>query len=257
MKTLTSSSCGALQREILSEYTALSGRPEMPPLWSFGTWMSRISYFTEDEGRDVGPSCAATASRPTLSTSTPDGSTPTGNATMNSSPERFRNPRKMISDLAKDGSTSASGSSTSCPATKYFPELVSKGLAVKNGRGTLPYEDAVLDFTNPETVSWYQSKLGSLLEMGVGAIKVDFGEASPSTPSMPTAAAVSTNTTSTRCALQQGRCRRDPPHQGRQHHLGPFSMGRIAALSRSTGAVTRQAPTPVCSAHSAQASRSA
>ncbi len=86
------------------------------------------------------------------------------------------------------------------PGNKYFPELVSKGLAVKNGRGTLPYEDAVLDFTNPETVSWYQSKLGSLLEMGVGAIKVDFGEALPSTPSMPTAAAVSTNTTSTRCA---------------------------------------------------------
>ena len=25
----------------------------MPPLWSFGTWMSRITYFSEAEGRDV------------------------------------------------------------------------------------------------------------------------------------------------------------------------------------------------------------
>ncbi|MDE6109601.1 MAG: alpha-xylosidase, partial [Muribaculaceae bacterium] len=40
-------------KDILSEYTALTGRPGMPPLWSFGTWMSRISYFTEDEARDV------------------------------------------------------------------------------------------------------------------------------------------------------------------------------------------------------------
>ena len=65
------------------------------------------------------------------------------------------------------------------PGNKYFPELVGKGLAVKNGRGTLPYEDAVLDFTNPATVKWYQEKLSSLLKMGVGAIKVDFGEAAP------------------------------------------------------------------------------
>jgi alpha-D-xyloside xylohydrolase len=43
----------------------------------------------------------------------------------------------------------------------------------------LPYEDAVLDFSNPETVQWYQAKLANLLKMGVGAIKVDFGEASP------------------------------------------------------------------------------
>jgi alpha-D-xyloside xylohydrolase len=37
----------------------------------------------------------------------------------------------------------------------------------------------VLDFSNPETVQWYQGKLANLLKMGVGAIKVDFGEAAP------------------------------------------------------------------------------
>ena len=50
---------------------------------------------------------------------------------------------------------------------------------VRNGKGQLPYEDVVLDFTNPETVAWYQEKLGNLIEMGVGAIKVDFGEGAP------------------------------------------------------------------------------
>ena len=37
----------------------------------------------------------------------------------------------------------------------------------------------MLDFTNPETVKWYQEKLGNLIEMGVSAIKVDFGEGAP------------------------------------------------------------------------------
>lgn len=40
-------------KEILSDYTSLVGRPDMPPLWSFGTWMSRITYFSEKEGREV------------------------------------------------------------------------------------------------------------------------------------------------------------------------------------------------------------
>ena len=54
-----------------------------------------------------------------------------------------------------------------------------KGLAVRDAKGNLPYDDAVLDFSNPATVSWYQEKIAGLLRLGVGAIKVDFGEAAP------------------------------------------------------------------------------
>ncbi|HMQ45891.1 MAG TPA: glycoside hydrolase family 31 protein [Saprospiraceae bacterium] len=32
---------------------ALTGKPSMPPLWSFGLWMSRITYFSEEDGRKV------------------------------------------------------------------------------------------------------------------------------------------------------------------------------------------------------------
>ena len=48
-----------------------------------------------------------------------------------------------------------------------------------NNKGNLPYEDAVLDFSNPATLDWYREKIGNLLKLGVGAIKVDFGEAAP------------------------------------------------------------------------------
>ena len=40
-------------KEILTEYTAVTGRSPLPPLWSFGLWMSRITYKSEAEVRDV------------------------------------------------------------------------------------------------------------------------------------------------------------------------------------------------------------
>ncbi|GET28592.1 fibronectin type III-like domain-contianing protein [Prolixibacter sp. SD074] len=46
---------------------------------------------------------------------------------------------------------------------------------MKDAKGNPPTENAVLDFTNPEAVKWYQDKLAGLLKMGVSAIKVDFG----------------------------------------------------------------------------------
>ncbi len=65
------------------------------------------------------------------------------------------------------------------PKNKLFPELVAQNLVVRDRKGNLPYEDAVLDFSNPKTVEWYQGKLAGLLKEGVSAIKVDFGEAAP------------------------------------------------------------------------------
>jgi alpha-D-xyloside xylohydrolase len=65
------------------------------------------------------------------------------------------------------------------PKNTLFKELVEKDLVVRDSKGNLPSEDAVLDFSNPATVEWYQAKLAGLLRMGIGAIKVDFGEAAP------------------------------------------------------------------------------
>lgn len=167
-------------KEILSEYTALSGRPEMPPLWSFGTWMSRISYFTEDEGREVAKQLRANSIPADVIHFDTGWFDVDWQCDYEFSPARFKDPAKMIKDLDKDGFKICLWQLPYfVPGNKYFKTLVDEGMAVRNGRGTLPYEDAVLDFTNPKTVKWYQDQLGKLLEMGVGAIKVDFGEAAP------------------------------------------------------------------------------
>ena len=167
-------------KEILSEYTALSGRPEMPPLWSFGTWMSRISYFTEDEGREVAKQLRANKIPADVIHFDTGWFDVDWQCDYEFSPARFKDPAKMIKDLDKDGFKICLWQLPYfVPGNKYFKTLVDEGMAVRNGRGPLPYEDAVLDFTNPKTVKWYQDQLGKLLEMGVGAIKVDFGEAAP------------------------------------------------------------------------------
>jgi alpha-D-xyloside xylohydrolase len=96
------------------------------------------------------------------------------------STSRFTNAPQMITDLKKDGfHISLWQLPYFVPKNTLFNELVEKNLVVRDPKGNLPYEDAVLDFSNPTAVEWYQAKLGALLKMGVGAIKVDFGEAAP------------------------------------------------------------------------------
>ena len=44
---------GQTPEEILKGYRMLTGFPAMPPLWSFGIWMSRMTYFSADEVEDI------------------------------------------------------------------------------------------------------------------------------------------------------------------------------------------------------------
>ncbi|MDE6078684.1 MAG: alpha-xylosidase [Duncaniella sp.] len=167
-------------KEILSAYTSLTGRPELPPEWSFGTWVSRITYFTEQEGRDV----AAALKKHRIPADVIHFDTGWFDVDWQCdyafSPSRFKDAEKMLGDLKKEGyHVSLWQLPYFTPKNKFFPELVEKGLYVHNGAGTLPYEDVVLDFTNPATVEWYQDKIAGLLRQGVGAIKVDFGEGAP------------------------------------------------------------------------------
>ncbi|MBP9747002.1 MAG: alpha-xylosidase, partial [Saprospiraceae bacterium] len=48
-------------KDILDQYTDLTGKASMPPLWSFGLWMSRITYFSEQDGRQVAAKLRANA----------------------------------------------------------------------------------------------------------------------------------------------------------------------------------------------------
>lgn len=167
-------------KDILDEYTDLVGKPGMPPLWSFGTWMSRITYFSEKEGYDVAANIRKHRYPCDVIHFDTGWFDVDWQCDYEFSKNRFQNPGQMLKDLRSQGFHVCLWQLPYfTPKNRYFPELIEKNLYVKNGNGELPYEDVALDFSNPETVKWYQDKLAGLLRLGVSAIKVDFGEAAP------------------------------------------------------------------------------
>ena len=167
-------------KEILNEYTDLTGKSPMPPLWSFGLWMSRCTYNAEQQVRDIAGKLRENKIPCDVLHLDTGWFETDWQCDYEFSKTRFSDPKQMLADLKADGFR------VSCwqlpyfvPKNKLFPELVAQNLVVRDRKGNLPYEDAVLDFSNPKAVEWYQNKLAGLLNEGVSAIKVDFGEAAP------------------------------------------------------------------------------
>lgn len=167
-------------KAVLNEYTDITGKAQMPPLWSFGTWMSRITYFEQKEGYEVAQKLRENRIPSDVIHFDTGWFETDWQCDYQFAPSRFSDPQKMIDDLKADGFHISLWQLTYfTPKNRFFQEIIDRNLHVKNLKGEMPYEDAVLDFSNPETVKWYQDKLAGLLKMGVGAIKVDFGEAAP------------------------------------------------------------------------------
>jgi alpha-D-xyloside xylohydrolase len=166
--------------EILSEYTALTGKSPVPPLWSFGLWMSRCTYLSEEQVRDVAGKLRSNKIPCDVLHLDTGWFETDWRCDYKFSPTRFPEPERMIQDLKGDGfHVSLWQLPYFVPKNELFPEIVSKGLAIHSPSGGLPAEDAMLDYSNPATVKWIQEKIAGLLKTGVGAIKVDFGEAAP------------------------------------------------------------------------------
>ncbi len=176
---------GDTPEEILYNYRSLTGFPKMLPLWSFGTWMSRMTYFSADEvilvcdrlRREDYPCDVIHLD--------------TGwfrkdwICEWKFSPERFPDPGKLISRLTQNGFKVSLWQMPylSEKAEQYDEALKNRYIAVplKSDRhsdtvfSNRDY-DGTIDFTYPEAAEWYKGLLRNLLEMGVSCIKTDFGE---------------------------------------------------------------------------------
>lgn len=167
-------------KDVLGEYTALTGRSPMTPVWSFGLWMSRCTYDRESQVREIAAKLRENKIPCDVLHLDTGWFEIDWQCDFEFSKTRFPDAAGMLADLREKGFR------VSCwqlpyfvPQNRLFPELVEQNLVVRDAKGNLPYEDAVLDFSNPRAVDWYQKKLAGLLDSGVSAIKVDFGEAAP------------------------------------------------------------------------------
>ena len=167
-------------KDILNEYTNITGKSPMLPLWTFGTWMSRITYFSQEEGLDIAKQLRQHKIPSDVIHFDTGWFGVDWQCDYEFAKDRFKDPKGMLDQLKRDGfHTCLWQLPYFTPKNRFFREIVDGGLAVRNAAGSLPYEDAVLDFSNPQTVSWYQLKIEGLMRLGVSTIKCDFGEAAP------------------------------------------------------------------------------
>ncbi len=180
---------GQTPEEILKTYRMLTGFPQMPPLWSFGIWMSRMTYFSADE---VNAICDRLRLEhyPCDVIHLDTGWFRTDwLCEWKFNPERFPDPKGFIQHLKDNGFKVslwqlpyvAQGAEQIGEAkeNKYISQPMQEEDSSTGGASnfsTLDYAGTI-DFTYDEATRWYKNQLlKPLLDMGVKCIKTDFGE---------------------------------------------------------------------------------
>jgi alpha-D-xyloside xylohydrolase len=167
-------------REILSEYTALTGRAPLPPLWTFGLWMGRETYSSEKEVREVASKLRRERIPSDVIHLDTGWTEVPHRCDFEFSPSRFPDPGKMLADLKESGfHVSLWQLPYFNPKNRLHREAIEKDFVVLTASGEPPVDDAVIDLSKPEAARWYREKLADLLRAGVGIFTSDFGEAAP------------------------------------------------------------------------------
>ncbi len=180
---------GATPEAILHNYRRLTGYPAMPPLWSFGIWMSRMTYFSADEVNSI---CRRLREEhwPCDVIHLDTGWFRTDwLCEWKFNPERFPNPEGFLHNLRKHGFRVslwqlpyvADGAEQINEArdNHYISEPKDpKKHTNAGGQSNFSALDyaGTIDFTYPKATEWYKGLLKNLLDMGVSCIKTDFGE---------------------------------------------------------------------------------
>lgn len=181
---------GPTPKEVLMHYTDMTGKPALPPAWSFGLWLT-TSFSTEYDEQTTGFFIDGMAKRDIPlrvfhfdcywmrafhwcdfvwdKKTFPD---------VRGMLKRYKEEKGLkicvwINPYVAQGND-------------LFREGLEKGYFLRrsDNRGIRQTDFwqpgmAVVDFTNPEAKKWYQDRLRELLDMGVDCFKTDFGERIP------------------------------------------------------------------------------
>jgi alpha-D-xyloside xylohydrolase len=179
---------GPTPKEILSKYTALTGRPALPPAWSFGLWLS--TSFNTDYDEDTVTSFIEGMAERDLPLSVFHFDCfwmrELSWCDFEWDPRVFPDPRGMLARLKARGLRVCVWINPYIgQRSALFEEGKARGYFLKRPNGDVWQWDlwqpglAVVDFTNPEAREWFAAKLDALLDMGVDCFKSDFGERIP------------------------------------------------------------------------------
>ncbi len=179
---------GPTPKKVLDRYTRLTGRPALPPAWSFGLWLT-TSFTTNYDEQTVNSFIDGMAAR---------------NLPLHVfhfdcfwmkafqwcdfewDPQTFPDPQGMLSRLKDKGLKICVWINPYIgQKSPLFKEGKEKGYLLKRPDGRVWQWDkwqpgqAIVDFTHPEASAWYAGHLKRLIDMGVDCFKTDFGERIP------------------------------------------------------------------------------
>lgn len=180
---------GPKPKDILQSYTTLTGKPALPPAWSFGLWLSTSFTTNYDESttssfidgmleRNIPLSvfhfdCFWMKEFQWCDLEWDQRVFPDIKGMLNRYKNKGLKIDVWINPYVAQG-------------TKLFREGKEQGYFLKraDGKGVKQIDwwqpgMALIDFTNPEACRWFEDKLEALLEMGVDCFKTDFGERIP------------------------------------------------------------------------------
>jgi alpha-D-xyloside xylohydrolase len=176
-------------RDIVETYTAFTGRPDRPPKWSFGTWMSRLGYESREQLEEITDRLREESIPCDVVHLDPFWMPPAESCTLEWDTEQFPTPEEMIDGLHEKGFRLSLWEHPHVPVgTAAFDEAVENGYFVTDGTGDAylldntcqgDYRGALVDFTDADAVEWWKQKHRHLLEMGVDVFKTDYGEYVP------------------------------------------------------------------------------
>ena len=172
----------------VEKYTELTGKPALPPAWSFGLWLT-TSFTTDYDEETTSGFIQGMADRDIpLHVFHFDCYWMEAFKWCNFKwdPNVTTDPKSMLQRYHDRGLKICVWinpyiAQRSC----LFEEGSKKGYLVKRTDGSVWQTDlwqpgmGLVDFTNPDACVWYQSKLKTLLDMGVDCFKTDFGERVP------------------------------------------------------------------------------
>ena len=181
---------GPTPKDVVQRLTALTGKPALPPAWTFGLWLT--TSFTTDYDEATTTSFIDEMKRRELPLSVfhfdcfwmrefqwCDFEWDT---------RQFPDPKAMLARLRARGlKISLWINPYVAQKSPLFAEGAREGYFIKRTNGRVFQTDqwqpgmAIVDFTNPKAVAWYQGHLRRLLDMGVDCFKTDFGERIPDT----------------------------------------------------------------------------
>ena len=180
--------CGDTMKDVLYRYTELTGKPSLPPRWSFGLWLS-TSFTTNYDEKTVMSFIDGMLERGIpLSVFHFDccWMKPFHWTDFLWDSDVFPDPEGMIRRIHERGvKVCVWINPYIAQQSALFDEGCEKGYFLNRADGSVWQWDmwqsgmAIVDFTNPEAASWYGRGLKTLLDMGVDCFKTDFGERIP------------------------------------------------------------------------------